>query len=312
MNYLDFDLLIERAGDKYKARVLNSPAGQATTEFSLPFTEEELEDFMLKLGRLRRVPRRAAFPEMETVKAFGNKLFEAVFQNDVHTCFRSSLNEAAQQEAGLRLRLRLSDAPKLVEVPWEYLYYNSTLNRFLCLSVETPVVRYIDLPERIRSLAVKPPLRILVMISSPSDYPAFDVEQEWRKLNEALNDLKRRQLVELHRLGRASLVALQKQLRQDEYHIFHFIGDGVMDKQTQEGVLVLEDENHLSRAVNGQELGMLLHDERTLRLALLNACEGARNARSAPFAGVAQSLVQQGIPAVIAMQFVELRLRQFD
>jgi hypothetical protein len=46
-----------------------------------------------------------------------------------------------------------------------------------------------------------------------------------------------------------------------------------------------------------------MHDERTLRLAVLNACEGARTSRADPFAGAAQSLVQQGVPAVIAMQF---------
>jgi hypothetical protein len=38
-------------------------------------------------------------------------------------------------------------------------------------------------------------------------------------------------------------------------------------------------------------------------LAVLNACEGARSGRTDPFAGTAQSLVQQGIPAVLAMQF---------
>jgi hypothetical protein len=48
---------------------------------------------------------------------------------------------------------------------------------------------------------------------------------------------------------------------------------------------------------------MLLHDHASLRLAILNACEGARASRTDPFAGTAQSLVEQGIPAVIAMQF---------
>jgi hypothetical protein len=36
---------------------------------------------------------------------------------------------------------------------------------------------------------------------------------------------------------------------------------------------------------------------------VLNACEGARASGSDPFAGVAQSLVARGIPAVVAMQF---------
>jgi len=46
-----------------------------------------------------------------------------------------------------------------------------------------------------------------------------------------------------------------------------------------------------------------MHDEKTLRLALLNACEGGRASKTDPFAGVGQSLLQQGVPAVIAMQF---------
>ena len=48
---------------------------------------------------------------------------------------------------------------------------------------------------------------------------------------------------------------------------------------------------------------MLLHDYESLRIAVLNACEGARSSKQDPFAGSAQTLVQQGIPAVIAMQF---------
>jgi hypothetical protein len=68
-------------------------------------------------------------------------------------------------------------------------------------------------------------------------------------------------------------------------------------------VLLLEDEEGRGRPVSGQYLGTLMHDERTLRLAVLNACEGARTSRADPFAGTAQSLVQQGVPAVIAMQF---------
>ena len=55
--------------------------------------------------------------------------------------------------------------------------------------------------------------------------------------------------------------------------------------------------------VSGDKLGMILHDFSSLRLAVLNACEGARAARTDPFAGVAGSLVQRDIPAVVAMQF---------
>ena len=302
LGYLDFDLLIERAGGGYRARVLDSPAGPAAADFSLPFSDIELENFLLRVGQTRRGTRRLQSPEMEAARAFGGRLFEAVFSAEVRGCFRSSLDRAGQQGMGLRVRLRMDDVPELADLPWEFLY-NPFLNRFLVLSKETPLVRYLDLPERIRPLAVRPPLRVLVMIASPADYPRLDVEGEWQKLEGALKDLQQRGLVVIERLERPTLLALQRRLRRAEYHVFHFVGHGGFDAQADDGVLLLEDEQGRGRAVSGQYLGTLLHDERTLRLAVLNACEGARTSRTDPFAGAAQSLVQQGVPAVIAMQF---------
>ncbi len=301
-DYLNFDLLIEHAGSEYVARVTNSPAGEAATKFSLPFSALELENFLLKIGRPRRGVRRLNSPEMEEAKVFGKRLFENVFGSEVFGCLRSSLDQAgAKGSAGLRLRLRLN-APELADLPWEYLY-NSALNRFLVLAVETPLVRYIELPERIRPLAVKPPLKILVMLSGPTDYPPLNVEEEWMKLQKALAHLEKRKLITLERLDEATLPALQRRLRQSQYHIFHFIGHGGYDESARDGILLLEDETRHSRKVSGQFLGTILHNHRPLRMAVLNACEGARASATDPFTGTAQSLVQQGLPAVIAMQF---------
>ena len=238
---------------------------------------------------------------MNTAKAFGAALFDAVFTGDVKACFRSSIDEVRRQNAGLRIRLRLGD-PSVADLPWEFLY-NRSVNRFIALSVHTPLVRYMDLPERIQPIAVKPPIRVLVMISSPSDYPALDVEAEWTLLNDSLADRIAAGQIAIERLAGASLESLQHRLRRENYHIFHFIGHGEFDQALQEGVLILESENKRGHKVDSQFLGMLLHDHESLRVAILNACEGARTSRTDPFAGSAQSLVQQGIPAVIAMQF---------
>jgi hypothetical protein len=300
--YLDFDLRIERSAKGFRTRVLNSPSGQATAQFVPPLSDLELENFVLRVGRTRRGVRRIDSPEMEAAKTFGGRLFEAVFDDEVQSCLRSSLDKASLQGAGLRIRLHLSQVPELADLPWEYLY-NPDLNRFFCLSVDTPLVRFLDLAERIRPLKVKPPLRVLVMISSPADHPPLDVEREWANLSQALHDPQHRGQVRVDRLEEATLAALLPRLRREKYHIFHFIGHGGFDRETQDGRLIMEDEHEKGRAVSGQYLGALLHDERTLRLAILNACEGARSSRSDPFAGVAQSLVQQGVPAVIAMQF---------
>ena len=153
MEYLNFDLLLERAADGYTARVLACPAGQASADFRNPFSDLEVENFFLRLGRPRRAVRRRESPEMEMVKQFGGRLFDAVFRGDVRACLRSSLDEVRREGKGLRIRLHLA-APELADWPWEYLY-NSALNHFLSLSIGTPVVRYLELPLRIEPRVVR-------------------------------------------------------------------------------------------------------------------------------------------------------------
>jgi hypothetical protein len=305
-NYLDFDLAIERDGETYRARVIDSPGGQASSQFQLPFSPLELENFLLRVGmslsEIRRNVRRIDSSDMAEVKGFGGRLFRAVFDEELRPTLLRSLDEARRRDAGLRLRVRLSGAPELADWPWEYLY-DTNANRFLNLSVETPVVRYLELSEPARALSVQPPLKVLVMISGPSDVRRLDVDAEWDRIKSAVADLEDRNLISVERLEAANLAALQRSLRRGEYHIFHYVGHGGYDHQTQDGVLLLEGMDGRSRPVSGQDLGTLLHDHRSLRLVVLNSCEGARTSPTDPFAGTAQSLVQQGIPAVIAMQF---------
>lgn len=302
IQYIDFDIRIERREDAYRAVVLNSPAGEAETQFQLPWLGSDLDNLIRRMGHLRGGIRRLESPESETARIFGSGLFNALFSNAVRSCFESS-RSCLKESSGLRLRLRLSEVPELLDVPWEFLY-DPEADRFLILSVETPLVRYIDLPHVARPLQVQPPLEIIAVISSPRDYRPLDVVREWEKLKQALSDLEKNGLVRLHCLESATLANLHRQLRRQACHIFHFIGHGIFDEAAQDGILLFEDEGNRGRPVTGRELGTLFYDYRSsMRLVMLNACEGARTSRSDPFAGAAQSLVQKGIPAVIAMQF---------
>ncbi|MFZ5819983.1 MAG: SUMF1/EgtB/PvdO family nonheme iron enzyme [Chloroflexota bacterium] len=303
-SYFNFDLLIERTVEKYRARVIASPVGPASTEFDLPLSDLELENYILRMGQNRRGLRQPFDSgELQAIKQCGERLFDAVFSGEVYTCFLLSRDHAREQGRGLRIRLHI-EAPEFHDYPWELLY-NSKTNQFLALSNDTPVVRYFELPAPEYPLSLKPPLRMLVMISSPEGFPSLDVEEEWQKLTGALQPLVERGMIVLERLARPTLGDLQKALRRDDFHIFHFIGHGKFITHRQDGVLLLEEDmNEMrGRPVSGQYLGILLHDHQSLRLVVLNACEGARTSQSDPYAGVAQSLVQQGIPAVIAMQF---------
>jgi len=302
MDYLNFDLEIVRTETGYRAKVLDSPSGAAAVDFVLPFSDVEAENFILRMGMSRGVVRGADSPQMEAAKAFGGQLYRAIFAEDVQNCLSGSLAVATQAGNGLRIRLRLSEAVELADLPWEYLF-NPSANRFLSLSISTPLVRVIDLAGALAPLDVQPPLRVLVVVSGPTDLPALDVEKEWERLRAALGELSQRGAVEVVRLEQPTLAALQSALRRSTFHILHFIGHGFFDARAGDGVLAFADETGRARMIRGMELGTLLFDEKSLRLVVLNACEGARTSAESPFGGVAQSLLQQGVPAVIAMQF---------
>jgi YVTN family beta-propeller protein len=303
--YLDFDVRIEPgSAGGYRARVLNSPVGETRpVPVTIPFSELELENFLLRIGRPRRhLVRGEDAPEAIAVRLFGGRLFDAVFYDQVGNALRASRDLAESRDAGLRVRLRLTDSPELADLPWEYLY-DKDARRFLALSEWTPLVRYLDLPGRIRLLAVHPPLRVLVLVASPTDFPALDVDAEWTRLQESLEVLQHAGRVSLERTPNGTMAELQRQLRRGEHHVFHYIGHGRYDPELGDGVLAMEGPTGRAQPISGSDLGALLHDHRTLRLALLNSCEGARGGRTDPYSGTAQSLVYQGIPAVVAMQF---------
>jgi len=291
-SYYNFDLLIEKFETKYRAHVIDSPIGMASTEFDLPLSDLQLENYILRMGQTR-AGKRLPFDsgELKAVKQCGESLFGAVFSGDVYTCYAMSWELAREQGKGLRVRLHI-DVPEFHDYPWELLY-NSRTNQFLALSNDTPIIRFFEMPFPKQPLFMELPIKVLVMISSPKGFPPLNVEDEWNRLESAFEPLIERGLVVLERLAKPTLSELQKALRRNQFHIFHFIGHGKFVVHQQDGVLLMEEElSGRGRPVSGQYLGILLHDHQWLRMVVLNACEGARTSQSDPYAGVAQSLVQ--------------------
>ena len=95
IEYKDFEISIEKRGRKrYHAKVLRSLCGEPNIEFKLPFSNEGLENFILKIGSPRKGIRRINTPEMQTIRDFGTKLFDSIFADDVRACLLSSENQA--------------------------------------------------------------------------------------------------------------------------------------------------------------------------------------------------------------------------
>ena len=303
--YLDFDLLLEQQADgEYQALVTGSPLGEATSQrFRLPFDTQTLEILLLKLDPGRSGTRRVgANAQQQAAMDFGGPLFEAIFRDDLALAWSRSQDLARQQDAGLRLRLRLTGAPAIAGLPWELLY-DRKANAFLAQSERTPLVRYLDVPQVPRPMTVDGPLRVLAIISSPTDLEILDVDAEWGRLQEALTPRIEAGLVVLDRLPRPQLSELGPWLRRQPTHIIHFIGHGDFDERLREGVLYFQDKLGGRTAVTSSVLGPYLRDHDPLRMVVLNACRSARTDAVDPFGGIAQGLVQQDATAVVAMQF---------
>jgi tetratricopeptide (TPR) repeat protein len=302
LTYLDLDLMFTRGERGYRVQVLRSPAGDGQLAvFDEPFTELELENFALKVGRFRARTRRVESAPVAAAKDVGSRLYNAVFADAVHECLRRSLDHARDQNAQLRIRLRLSDCPELANLPWELLYDQGD-DWFIALSNATPVVRYIQLPDPPRALHVALPLRVLVIRSEPTDYPRLDLDGEWSQVTDALRELTDAGAIDFTELASPTMSDLRRVLQRGSFHVLHYMGHGGFDEQ-HGGVLLFADRTGRSVPVTAGDLGVLLRDHSSMRLAVLNACEGARTDPADPFAGVAETLVRRGIPAVVAMQF---------
>jgi formylglycine-generating enzyme required for sulfatase activity len=303
---LDFEVEIGTGtGQSYPLALLHSPAGEARETMKFPFDELALDSALksLEIALLSAsgIRRQAFSPEEQSVQDFGKQLFSALLTGELRSRYDMSRDEARQKGQGLRLKLRIL-APELAKLPWEFLY-DPRRGEYLALSRDTPMVRYIEIPQSIQPLSVQPPLQILGMVASPSDLPVLDVDREKQRVEKALERLQSKNLVKLTWLEGETWRDLQRAMRAGPWHIFHFIGHGGFDKTQDEGLVALSDDSGCAHYLSASDLGMLLSDHRSLRMVVLNACEGARASSHDIFSSTASILVRRGMPAVLAMQY---------
>jgi hypothetical protein len=319
--FFDFEIHIPARQDDNRQPVLvtKSPVGSVFGSFELPFDEAGLAaalsglDASIAQSQLVRstaaaqgVTRGVTIAEDEQrhnakVREFGTTLFNALFAGDVAKAFRESTFKARSERKGLRVRMRIEEA-KLSALPWEFLY-DPHAGDFICLQSDTPLVRYLQIDRPIDVLRVKPPIRILAMISSPRGHAALDVDQEKRRIEQATEGMRGAGLLEIVWMQAATVDALQKALRTGEYHVFHYVGHGGFDAALGKGVLIFSTESGDAHILDAAMLARILAREDTLRLVVLNSCLGAKGSATDLFSSTAATLVRGGVPSVVGMQY---------
>ncbi|GEM_PF-4013760 len=286
MNYYDFQLLVT-SDRKIRA---SSEQGEEWDEFQL-----DMNKIRLTLGLIEHRQTNT-----ELLKSLGSELYQALFPAKIHGQFRATLAGAEENKYDVRLRL-VFESPELAALPWEFLYEQST-NTFLANNTQTALSRYIDIPQKKRELkAASLPLKVLLVISSPTNLIPLDVADEENLIREALTQHIEAGKIELDVLPEATIRNINQKLRQKPYNVFHFIGHGVF--KNNKGFIALVDQDNKSKLLDDEGFANLFLGNRNLGLAVLNSCQGAAVSSNQVFAGIAPNLVRRGIPAIIAMQY---------
>lgn len=316
IEYFDFALRFEPlANGDLEARI-SSPAGTDRQPVHLPFAAADLDGLPASLAAAVRgskpagagaprdlQPRAEPSEETREPRATGEALGRALICGRVLELYRESLGRV--HGSGLRWRIHLDPgrmpAARLCAVPWELVWPERSDP--LSLSFRTPVVRYLEaarssLPENFAG-----PLRILVLVSSPTGLAPLDLERERARI---LAHWGTRNGVEVEFLRAATLRDLTDSLLVKPCHVLHFMGHGAFDEATGDGALVFEAADRQPELVRGEALAAHLQMPRQPLLVVLNACDTARQETRDgcdPWSGVAAALVKGGLLAVVAMQF---------
>lgn len=292
MIYHDFDLWIdERNGDHYPLRA-ESHANAKGKLYLDPASPEWADD----LHKLDEEKTNRQFS-----KTFGGRLYHSLFQGDIGNLYHESRGQViGNDQAGLRIRLRIVP-PELSVIPWELLFDG---DRFLATSTKTPLTRFIELRAPIKELKTTLPIKVLLVIPEGS---GLDTAAETHSVMTALKDLG--EDVQYHVLDKkVTRQAIRDALKENPYHIFHFIGHGSYN-ENHHGCLALNAEDKEGakktslRPIKAESFGLFFQDYPTTKLVILNSCEGAQVSATKPLAGMAPQIVNAGVPAVIAMQY---------
>ncbi|MCP4360656.1 MAG: CHAT domain-containing protein [Chloroflexi bacterium] len=307
-----FEIKIARHGPvMYKAEI-DSPAGEATATFKLPLDKQTIDttlaEFRTNLKNTRRLSHDQSFTPKDakalTPEHLGSTLFQNIFQDKVMGLYKESRRQAKRARKPLSIILNIDPkAGDLINLPWEFLCDTSDQRfrgHFLAFGQDTPIIRRWLKAEKVE-FSYDPPLRVLLISATPEESGPLNVPREYRLIRDQLTVLNRgnQAKVRIDYQPAATLNDLKKIVRDPRRtpHIFHFMGHGGL------GSLLMEDELGGQKSVSEQSLSIILRNAPSLRLVVLNACETTQADFLEEQLGVAQSLADADVPAIVAMQF---------
>jgi tetratricopeptide (TPR) repeat protein len=241
--------------------------------------------------------------ESSTLSALGRQLYNAIFQGSIRDSWIAAQGIAQNQQDILRLRLGLKD-DRAIRLPWEVLHAG---DRPLATGTDVVFSRYLagSTPPFLASGTVGQPLRILMVLSAPTDQDRLQLHDEATHLQDELahdRALPNSPEIELTILEQPGREQITQSLEQGNYDILHYAGHSGWGAAGGDLYLV-NRRTGLTEPLSGEDLAGLLVNN-GVRMAVFNSCRGVR-AATAESAGaldnLADALLRRGVPAILAM-----------
>ena len=302
--YIDFYLQLrdlDQASGTFKVAVLPSPAvGETREAVTVHYDPDALVPY------LKGLEQRSI--DQESLSQLGELLAEMLLPPDeIRNLFKQAITQAGQ-DGGVRLRL-LTSEPELSRLPWEYSYlplYEGAddYRHFLVLNPQISLVRHEPIAKqhpKVEGVSADK-LKLLVAMANPQG--DLNLASEKQNLTQVLEGFQVDGVTFDWQpiLEHTTVQNLTKALM-EKPELFYFAGHGQFE---QEGYIQLEGATAGSAyMMPAIELARRLK-QAGVRVAVFGTCESARRNGASEWAGVAPTLVAEGVPVVVAMQYAVL------
>jgi hypothetical protein len=311
MRYRNFDIEVyayekKKEQETFSVRVTNSPAGDHSPS----------EAERVSLPADIRLKDRALFSELSnelpSLIEYGEALANCILPPRVRQLLTESLRLLPEHEA-IRIRLKF-DAWQLADLGWEFIYssrsgsksVNKEIDGFYALDRRISIVRYeyTDYPLVPFEPGEGVNLRLLALLSGPTDMPKLELEIEKNAIAESLRSITN---LTIEFLDNPTVEMMQEGLS-NHTHIFHFAGHGYFEEKFKDadglvegtGYIVLCDTEGKYRLFSADRLALNLASC-GVRIAFINTEKSAERDSTRRMSGVAAALVHNGIPAVVGL-----------
>jgi tetratricopeptide (TPR) repeat protein len=315
----EFSVSINHTGDdRYYLKVENVPAGGILAEAQVSWA---VEDWLARTRQLMNDPLQdilqgrdtgtsQQYNSLENMKFapnlvdLGQELYDALFQGTIRDSWLMAQAIAQHYRSVLRLRIGLRGIT-LPRLPWEVMHH---WNCPLAATTDITFSRYqilsrANVTPRNSHLATSLPLRILMVIATPGDQESLELRQEAEHLRSELKDRgSSTPMLDLTILEQPGREELTYALEHGNYHIFHYSGHSNLGSNGG-NLFLVNNQNGLTETLSGNDLAGLLSNN-GVQLVVFNSCRGAYSAASevtSTTGNLTQSLINRGIPAVLAM-----------